>query len=88
VVQHTDRLRTLAVRAISGGLTGHELRGHAGDLFLQMRALVSGASPILADLADAADTPITFDADDYRVTYTAAFAVPGLSLRMAADQSL
>ena len=44
---------------------------------------MSGASPLLADLAARTDTPISFDADAYHVTTVAALALPGLDLRMA-----
>ncbi|MFG2043634.1 class I tRNA ligase family protein [Dactylosporangium sp. NPDC048998] len=83
IVQHTGRLRTLAARTLAAGLDADALRERVGDLFLQARALVSGASPILADLAERAGVPIAFDAGAYRVTHTGAFTLPGLDLRTA-----
>jgi methionyl-tRNA synthetase len=82
VVQHTGRLRALAARTLSAELDADALREPAGDLFLQARALVSGAAPILADMAEAAGVPIAFDPADYRMADTAAFTLPGLDLRV------
>ena len=83
VVQYTGRLRARAAAALADDLDRDARRLRAGDLFLEVRALVSGASPILADLAARTDMPISFDADAYQVTTVAALALPGLDLRMA-----
>jgi methionyl-tRNA synthetase len=88
VVQHTARLRGIASRALTDGGDTEALRTVLGDLYVQLRALVSGASPILVDLAASVGaTNISMSADAYDVTHTTAFAVPGLDLRVAPARS-
>jgi methionyl-tRNA synthetase len=87
VAQNVDRLRAHAQAALAGDLDRDELRVRLGDLFLQVRALISGASPILIDLAAGAAASGGFEldmsADAYDVSQTTAFGVPQLSLTVA-----
>ncbi len=82
VVQHVERLRARTRQTVDGNLDQEVLRGELGDVFLELRALISCASPILIDLADRAaragefELRITVDAFD--VTHTTAFTVPAL----------
>jgi methionyl-tRNA synthetase len=75
-VQYTERLRLHAGRAEPGDRTA------LGDLFLQLRALVSAASPILVDhsaqVAGAGGFALRTDAAAYDVRTTTAFPVPTL----------
>jgi methionyl-tRNA synthetase len=87
VVQYLERIRGQAHRASAQGLDRDELRLRLGDLFLQLRALVCCASPILIDLAAEAARAGGFElrmsASDFAVSHTAPFPVPGLALRVA-----
>jgi methionyl-tRNA synthetase len=87
VVQHVERLRALAQRTLAEDLDPEALRVRLGDLFLQVRALLSCASPILIDLADRAartgDFHPRMSAGAYRLTHTTAFFLPTLDLRVA-----
>ncbi len=87
VVQHIERLRGLARRALDEGLDPDVRRLRVGDIFVQLRALISGASPILMDVAAraarAGDFALCMSPDAYVVARTTTFAVPGLELRMA-----
>jgi methionyl-tRNA synthetase len=84
VAQNVDRLRGHAQALLASGLDRDELRVRLGDLFLQVRAFISGASPILIDLAASAATAGGFglhlSAGSYDVPQTTAFAIPQLSL--------
>jgi methionyl-tRNA synthetase len=82
IVQYTERLRQHADRALAPGLDRDLLSGRLGDLFLQLRALLSGASPILIDLAARAGIELSMSAEAYQLTHTAAVAVPVLDLSM------
>ncbi|ONF69969.1 class I tRNA ligase family protein [Amycolatopsis keratiniphila] len=82
IVQHVERLRAATERTLKGNLDQEMLRARLGDLFLELRALIGCASPILIDLAERAAeaggfepriTPAAFD-----VTHTTAFTVPSL----------
>ncbi|HET9137750.1 class I tRNA ligase family protein [Actinophytocola sp.] len=87
VVQNVERLRAHATRALAANLDRDALRAVLGELFLQVRALVSAASPILIDLAASAARAGDFEPDmrpgALDLTHTTAFAVPGLDLRTA-----
>jgi len=88
IVQHTARLRGIAARALASGGDTETLRAVLGDLYVQLRALISGASPILVDLAESVGTTnISMSADAYELTHTTAFAVPGLDLRVSPARS-
>jgi methionyl-tRNA synthetase len=81
-VQYTERLLRHAQRA-AGAIVDRDARlVQLGDLFLQLRALVSCASPILIDhaasTAQAGGFPLSMSCDAYDVTSTTAFAVPAL----------
>jgi methionyl-tRNA synthetase len=84
VTQHLDRLRNHAVSALAEDLDRDALRVRLGDLFLQLRALISGASPILIDLAaDAARTgnfPLRITPTPADITHAAPFPLPTLDL--------
>ena len=71
--------------ALAEDLDRDVLRVRLGDLFLQLRALISGASPILIDLAasaaQAGDFEPSMSASVFDVTSTTAFQVPALDLR-------
>jgi methionyl-tRNA synthetase len=87
VAQNVERLRGHAQRALADDLDGGALRVRLGDLFLQLRALISCAAPILIDLAASAaragDVDLRIRAGAFDLARTAAFGVPGLSLRTA-----
>jgi methionyl-tRNA synthetase len=87
IAQNTERLRDQAQRALAEELSPGALRLRLGDLFLQLRALIAGAAPILTDLAAGAaragDVDLRLRADAFGVTQTTAFPVPSLSLRTA-----
>jgi len=87
VVQNVERLRVHAQRALAENLDRDILRVRLGDLFLQLRALLSCASPILIDLAAraacAGDFELRMSADAFDLAYTTAFSVPNLDLRAA-----
>jgi methionyl-tRNA synthetase len=82
VVQHVERLRAGAGQALKENLDQEVLRGRLSDLFLELRALIGCASPILIDLAGRAAHAGGFElritADAFDVTHTTAFAVPPL----------
>jgi methionyl-tRNA synthetase len=88
IVQNIERLRQHAERALSGEFDLDELKVRLGDLFLQLRALVTCASPILIDLADraakAGEFELRMTADAFDVGHTAAFAVPNLDMTIPA----
>jgi methionyl-tRNA synthetase len=88
IVQNIGRLRQHAERALNGEFDQDELRVRLGDLFLQLRALVTCASPILIDLADraakAGEFELRMTADAFDVGHTAAFAVPNLDMTIPA----
>jgi methionyl-tRNA synthetase len=88
VTQHLERLRNHAVIALVEDLDRDVLRVRLGDLFLQVRALISGASPILIDLAasaaQAGDFEPSMSASVFDVTSTTAFQLPTLDLRRPA----
>ncbi|HEY6788840.1 MAG TPA: class I tRNA ligase family protein [Trebonia sp.] len=85
IAQNVERLRAHAQRALAQDLDADTLRVRLGDLFLQVRALVCCAAPVLVDLAAEAATAGGFElrasAAAFEVTRTAAFAVPRLSMR-------
>jgi methionyl-tRNA synthetase len=87
VAQNVERLRGHAQRALAGDLDRDSLRARLGDLFLQLRALISCAAPILVDLAASAalagDFELRISAAAFDLPQTAAFPVPRLSLRTA-----
>ena len=87
IVQYVERLRQHADRALSEDLGRYELRCRLGDLFLQLRALVSSASPILIDLAVRAGIELRMSPEAYRVRHTKAFSVPGLDLSMPTTET-
>ena len=87
IVQYVERLRQHADRALSEDLGRYELRCRLGDLFLQLRALVSSASPILIDLAVRAGIELRMSPEAYRVMHTKAFSVPGLDLSMPTTET-
>jgi methionyl-tRNA synthetase len=84
VTLHIDRLRDHAVSALAEDLDRDALRVRLGDLFLQLRALISGASPILVDLAaDAARTgnfPLRITPTPADITHATPFPLPPLDL--------
>lgn len=81
VVQNVDRLRGHARRALAADLDPDALLVQLGDLFLQLRALIACASPILIDLAARSGIELTMSPDAFVVTHTTAFAVPNLDPR-------
>jgi methionyl-tRNA synthetase len=87
VAQNVERLRVHAQRALAGDLDTGALRVRLGDLFLQLRALISCAAPILIDLAANAartgDVDLRICASAFDLRQTTTFAVPSLSLRTA-----
>jgi methionyl-tRNA synthetase len=87
IVQYTERLRGQALRVSAQGLDRDELRVRLGDLFLQLRALICCASPILIDLSAQAARSGGFElrmsASAFALSHTAPFPVPGLALRVA-----
>jgi methionyl-tRNA synthetase len=87
VAQNIERLRARAQALLASDLDRDQLRACVGDLFLQVRALISGASPVLIDLAASAAKAGRFElqmsATAYDVPATTAFAVPQLSLATA-----
>lgn len=82
VVQHVERLRAATERTLKGNLDQEMLRARLGDLFLELRALIGCASPILIDLAERAAEAGRFEpritAAAFDVTHTTAFTVPPL----------
>ncbi|UVS77499.1 class I tRNA ligase family protein [Actinokineospora sp. UTMC 2448] len=86
IVQHVERLRAHAARALDGEPV------ELGDLFLQLRALISGASPILIDMtaraAEAGGFTPSLSAAAYAVASTTAFPVPGLDTRVQPTPTL
>ncbi|QXV57972.1 class I tRNA ligase family protein [Amycolatopsis sp. TNS106] len=82
VVQHVERLRAATERTLKGNLDQEMLRARLGDLFLELRALIGCASPILIDLAGRAAEAGGFEpritAAAFDVTHTTAFPVPSL----------
>ncbi|MFI0798148.1 methionyl-tRNA synthetase [Amycolatopsis lurida] len=82
VVQHVERLRAATERTLKGNLDQEMLRARLGDLFLELRALIGCASPILIDLAERAAEAGGFEpritAAAFDVTHTTAFPVPSL----------
>jgi methionyl-tRNA synthetase len=81
VAQNVARLRTHAQQLLAGeGATG------LGDLFLQVRALICCAAPMLVDLAHEAATAGGFELRmtpaAFEQSQTTAFAVPRLSMRV------
>lgn len=89
VAQYVERLRAHAQRAREEMLDREQLRPRLGDLFLQLRALICCASPILIDLAARAAQAGGFDlrisASEFEVSQTTAFHVPGLALRVVPE---
>lgn len=91
IVQHIARLRLLAQRATREHLERDALRLRLGDLYLQLRALISCAAPILIDLAaesarvGGCETRVS--AEVFDVTHTPAFPVPALSMRTTQPRS-
>ena len=87
VVQHVDRLRVAAGRLLGAAGDRDGLPAGLGDLFLQLRALIGCASPILVDLAGraalAGDVTPSLAAGTAWPAGTTAFAVPALDLRTA-----
>ncbi len=97
MAQNVERLLGRAQRALTEGLaTGALPNGsrstdtlcvRLGDLFLQLRALISCAAPILVDLAAnaarAGDVDLRMHAGAFDRSQTTAFPVPSLSLRTA-----
>jgi methionyl-tRNA synthetase len=85
IVQNVARLRQQADRVGEQGLDRDALRLRLGDLYLQLRALITSSSPILIDLAAEAARVGGFEprmaADAFDVTTTTAFPVPALSMR-------
>jgi methionyl-tRNA synthetase len=85
IVQNVARLRQQADRAAEQGLDRDALRLRLGDLYLQLRALITSASPILIDLAAEAARVGGFEprmaADAFDVATTTPFPVPALSMR-------
>lgn len=81
VGQNVARLRTHAQRLLAG-----EGSAGLGDLFLQVRALICCAAPILVDLADeaakAGDFELHVTPAAFEQSHTTAFAVPRLSMRV------
>jgi methionyl-tRNA synthetase len=88
VAQNVERLRAHARRALADNLDRDSLRLVLGDLFLQLRALVTCSSPILIDLAAetarAGRLDLRMSAEAFDVSETTAFPVPRLSLRVVA----
>jgi methionyl-tRNA synthetase len=80
VVQHVDRLRTIAGKVAAE--EGVPLHPQLGDLFLEVRALIGCMSPILVDLAARAALAGGFaprmTPDAFADQHTTAFAVPTL----------
>jgi methionyl-tRNA synthetase len=89
VVQYTARVRAHALRAAGDGLDRDALRARLGELFVQTRALVCGASPILIDVtaraAHAGGFELHISPDTCDVTQTTAFGLPLLELATAPD---
>lgn len=87
VAQNVERLRAHAQRALAENLDPDTLRVRLGDLFLQLRALICCASPILIDLAASAaragDFELRMSAGAFDLAETTAFPVPRLSMHMA-----
>jgi methionyl-tRNA synthetase len=83
--QNVLRLRAHAQRLQATSLHRDTLRIRLGDLFLQVRALICAASPILIDLAARAARAGGFELrmspDAFNQDTTTVFAVPRLSLR-------
>ncbi|MET0134667.1 MAG: class I tRNA ligase family protein [Kibdelosporangium sp.] len=92
IVQNVERLRRHAERALAGNLDPDELKVRLGDLFVQLRALVVCASPILIDLADraarAGEFDLRIDPAAFDVTHTTAFTVPTLDLVSTLDPTV
>ncbi|AGM05735.1 methionyl-tRNA synthetase [Amycolatopsis keratiniphila] len=82
IVQHVERLRAATERTLKGNLDQEMLRARLGDLFLELRALIGCASPILIDLAGRAAAAggfaLRITAAAFDVTHTTAFPVPSL----------
>jgi methionyl-tRNA synthetase len=89
IVQNVERLRLHAERALVGDLDPDALEVRLGDLFLQLRALIACASPILIDLAgqaaEAGGFELRISAEAFDVTHTTAFAVPNLDLTVTTN---
>lgn len=87
VVQYVDRLLTHA-RRIEDDLDPDALRLRLGEIFLQLRALICGASPILIDVtahaASSGSFALLMSGHEFDVAEVRAFDVPTLSLRLAA----
>jgi methionyl-tRNA synthetase len=87
VTQNLERLLLHAQRAANDDLGNEVLRARIGDLFLQLRALITCAAPILIDLAartaQAGDFEFRISADAFDLSEINAFPVPRLSLRTA-----
>jgi methionyl-tRNA synthetase len=87
VAQNVERLRAHAQRALAENLDPDTLCVRLGDLFLQLRALICCASPILIDLAASAaragDFELRMSAGTFDLAETTAFPVPRLSMHMA-----
>jgi methionyl-tRNA synthetase len=87
VAQNIERLRAHAQRALAEGLERDALQARLGDLFLQLRALITCAAPILIDLAASAaragDFELRMPAGAFELAQVTAFPVPRLSMRTA-----
>ncbi len=87
VTQNLERLLLHAQRAANDDLANEVLCVRIGDLFLQLRALITCAAPILIDLAartaEAGDFELRISADAFDLSEINAFSVPQLSLRTA-----
>jgi methionyl-tRNA synthetase len=85
IVQNIARLGQIAERTTQQELDGSALRVRLGDLYLQLRALISCAAPILIDLAAEASWVDGYEpriaAEVFDVSQTRAFPVPTLSMR-------
>ena len=90
VVQHVERLRGRAQALLTESLDSDRQKAGLGDLFLELRALLGGAAPILVDVAARAARAGGFDlcmvGDAFDVSHTTAFALPSLDLRLSPDR--
>jgi methionyl-tRNA synthetase len=86
IVGHVARLRASAHQAVADDLSPDALDARLGDLYLQVRALISCAAPILidvaADAARAGGFELGMSAAPFDVAQTTAFAIPTLNLRL------
>jgi methionyl-tRNA synthetase len=87
IVQYTDRLRQHADRAQAANLDPEAVKVRLGDLFLQLRALISGAAPILIDLAARTGVELRMAPEAFDVSCTTAFPVPNLDLSKPSTES-